>query len=183
MEKACERCGTAFKYRRSQEGRARFCSRRCLGLFNAERLQKQREEYAAEHGSRTFGREPWAKTHAKGMRLSPGSEFRAGHRPANKLPVGSVTQRTDKNGAVRAWVKIAEPNTWRLRAVVVWEATHGPLPRGRLVHHRDRNPLNDDLSNLAALTRAEHVKEHQQDSDRSPRGQGGRARLRASRTA
>jgi hypothetical protein len=172
-----------FKYRRSQADRARFCSKHCLGLFNAERLQKQREEYAAETGSRTFGRDPWAKTHAKGMHLSPASEFPRGHRPANKLPVGSVTERPDKNGAVRAWVKVAEPNVWRLRAVVVWEATHGPLPKGRLVHHRDRNPLNDEPSNLEALTRAEHVKEHLTDADRSPRGQGGRARLRASRTA
>ena len=45
--------------------------------------------------------------------------------------------------------------------MVVWEATHGPLPRGQLVHHKDRNPLNDDPTNLEAMTRGEHRKEHQ----------------------
>ncbi|WP_373325089.1 HNH endonuclease [Methylobacterium organophilum] len=29
-----------------------------------------------------------------------------------------------------------------------------------MVHHRDRNPLNDALENLVALTRAEHALEH-----------------------
>ncbi len=75
--------------------------------------------------------------------------------------VGSVTIRTSrKTGKQRAWVKVAEPNAWKLRAVLVWEAVHGPLPRGMLVHHRDRNTLNDAPRNLQALTRSKHINEH-----------------------
>ncbi len=163
MEKPCERCGTAFYCKPSHATRARYCSKRCLGLANADRLQVQREEFAAATGSRTFGKDPWAKTHAKGMHLSPGSEFRPGQRPTNVLVVGAVTIRTDKAGRPRAWVKVAEPNTWRLRAVVAWEAIHGPLPARQLVHHRDRDSLNDDPANLQSLTRSQHLAEHRQE--------------------
>lgn len=95
-----------------------------------------------------------------GQRLSPGTEFRPGGPAHNRLPVGSVRIRTFR-GVKRAWVKVAEPNVWRERAKVVWEREHGrPIPRGRVIHHRDRDSLNDDPSNLVALTRSEHAREH-----------------------
>lgn len=162
MEKSCDQCGRSYRCKPSHAERRRFCSKRCLGISNGERLQAQRAEYAARTGSRNFGVEPWSKTHAKGRHLSPASEFKRGQRPANLMPVGSVTIRKTKSGR-RAFVKVAEPNRWKERATVVWEATHGPLRKGRVVHHRDRNPLNDELSNLEALTRAQHAEEHQQE--------------------
>lgn len=91
-----------------------------------------------------------------------GGTFRSGNL-TNLQPVGtvSVRRRHGRGGEPRAWVKVSEhPNVWRLRAVVVWEAAHGPLPRGRLVHHRDRDTLNDALENLEATTRADHLLEH-----------------------
>jgi hypothetical protein len=95
-----------------------------------------------------------------GQRLSPRTEFQPGQPAHNRLPVGSLTIRM-RFGSQRAFVKIAEPNVWRERAKVVWEAAHGmALPRGMVVHHKDRDPLNDDISNLAAMTRAEHAAEH-----------------------
>ncbi len=166
-EKRCEHCGATFRYKPSHEGRAKFCSRSCLGAANHVRLELARDRVAAETGSRYFGKEPWSKTHAKGLHLSPESEFKPGHTPTNRLPVGAVTIRNDKNGAPRAWVKVAEPSRWRLRAVLNWEATHGSLPKGRVVHHRDRDSLNDDPDNLLALTPSEHAKEHQGDLTRA----------------
>lgn len=176
-ERPCEHCGQSFTYKASREGRARFCSQRCLGYANKERLERQRAEVFAATGSRTFGVEPWSKTHAKGLHLSPRSEFAAGHTPRNKLPVGTVTVRNDKNGRPRAWVKVAEPNRWKLRAVVTWEATHGQLPKGQLVHHCDRDSLNDRLENLQALTSSQHAKEHEQDLIRSRQDRRGLASL------
>jgi hypothetical protein len=32
-----------------------------------------------------------------------------------------------------------------------------------VIHHKDRNPLNDDVCNLEALTRSEHIKTHRDD--------------------
>jgi hypothetical protein len=37
---------------------------------------------------------------------------------------------------------------------------NGSLPRGSVVHHKDRNSENDALDNLQAMTRAAHAEEH-----------------------
>lgn len=60
----------------------------------------------------------------------------------------------------RAWVKVAEPNVWKLRAQLVWEQKNGPIPRGFGVHHRDENTLNDEIDNLELLNKAEHLAIH-----------------------
>lgn len=57
-------------------------------------------------------------------------------------------------------MKVAEPNKWKKRAIAVLESANGPLPRGMVVHHIDRDALNDAPSNLVALTRSQHVEEH-----------------------
>jgi hypothetical protein len=156
----CQRCGHSFRIKPSHLGRAKFCSKTCLGHANKVRLEALRAKVFAETGSKTFGKEPWSKTHGKGKHFSPATEFKPGTRPANKLEVGAVTIRNDKNGRPRAWVKVAEPNRWRTRAIAVWEAKHGPLPKGKIVHHRDRDSLNDEIENLQALTPSEHAHEH-----------------------
>lgn len=76
--------------------------------------------------------------------------------------IGTVTIRVrhKRGGVQRAWVKVAQPNAWKLRAQVVWEQTHGPLPRGMGVHHKDENTLNDELANLEATTKAAHMETH-----------------------
>ncbi len=97
----------------------------------------------------------------KGIHLSPDSEFKPGHDSGRSKPIGYVAIRTrSRDGRERAWVKIGEPNRWMLRARLTWISVNGPIPDGCLVHHRDRNPLNDDIANLEAMTRAEHLAEH-----------------------
>lgn len=89
------------------------------------------------------------------------TEFAPGQAAHNHLPVGSVRVRRETHtGLDRAWVKTAEPNVWRKRAVLAWEAEHGPVARGLVIHHRDRDSLNDAPANLQALTRKEHADEH-----------------------
>jgi len=100
----------------------------------------------------------------RGERRSVATEFTPGQEAHNRLPIGAVRVRRETHtGLDRAWVKTAEPNVWRKRAVVVWEELNGPVPRGSVVHHRDRNSLNDESSNLQALTRKEHAVEHSQE--------------------
>lgn len=99
-----------------------------------------------------------------GERRGRDTEFQAGRPARNWLPVGSVRVRIETHtGLPRAWVKVGEPNVWKKRAVVVWEAEHGALPRGYVVHHKDRNSLNDAPANLEALTRKAHADEHRQE--------------------
>ena len=108
----------------------------------------------------TKGRAPWNKD-LKGIHLSPESEFKPGQQsPKPYVPVGSERVRIDKNGKPRMFVKIADPNVWKLRAVLNWEAIHGPVQRGSVVHHKDRDTLNDSVLNLQPLDRSRHLAEH-----------------------
>jgi hypothetical protein len=89
--------------------------------------------------------------------LPPYKRLRA--RSPGPTPVGTVRQWRDPAGSLRAWVKVSH-DRWRLRAVLVYELHHGPVPPGCVVHHRDRCSLNDEPENLVALTRADHAAEH-----------------------
>ena len=44
--------------------------------------------------------------------------------------------------------------------VAVWEKHNGPVPAGYVVHHVDHDPLNNELSNLQIMSRAEHQVHH-----------------------
>lgn len=53
---------------------------------------------------------------------------------------------------------------------LVWEAAHGrPVPPGHVVHHRDRNKLNNDPANLEDRPRSDHSREHALDQARQRR--------------
>ena len=111
------------------------------------------------------GTVPWNKG-KKGIRNSPATEFKKGQRGRNWLPVGSMSIRKDKNSASRRFIKISEPNIWKLFAVCVWEAEHGAIPRGLVLHHIDGDSLNDAVQNLCVLTRAAHITIHRLDLSR-----------------
>lgn len=44
----------------------------------------------------------------------------------------------------------------------IYTAHYGPIPQGWHVHHIDHNPLNNDPSNLAAISAEDHLKHHGQ---------------------
>ena len=46
----------------------------------------------------------------------------------------------------------------------VWEMSHGLIPDGYDVHHKDGDRHNNDLDNLELLTKAEHIEHHRQES-------------------
>jgi hypothetical protein len=45
----------------------------------------------------------------------------------------------------------------------IWKASHGPIPSGAHIHHRDGNALNNALDNLACLSDGEHKAAHAAD--------------------
>jgi HNH endonuclease len=169
-EVTCEICATVFLVKPYRKDLARFCSGKCRSSWVARKyLNKGPKPWAAKnldghrHKSGTrfkLGHEPWNKD-MKGIHLSPQSEFQKGRESETKMPLGSVVERTrQREGYPRAWVKVAEPNKWELRARLVWAAHNGPIPRGMIVHHKDRNALNDEIDNLQMMTKAEHMNEH-----------------------
>jgi len=168
VDLTCQVCCAPFSVPQYRADTARFCSRECKGSSIAARfLNKGPKPWAAKnleghrHKSPTkfkAGHATWNKD-MKGIHLSPASEFKPGHAPTVHLPVGSVVQRTRKReGYPRAWVKVAEPNKWELLARIVWAKHNGPIPRGMIVHHKDRNAINDEIGNLQMMTKAEHVR-------------------------
>ena len=42
----------------------------------------------------------------------------------------------------------------------IWEINNGALPEGYVVHHKDGDKLNDDISNLELMEWGEHTSHH-----------------------
>ena len=97
--------------------------------------------------------------------------FVKGTSPNNRCPVGTVRVRTrhKRNAERRAFVKVAEPNVWVLRARNVWQLKHGAIPPGMGIHHKDGNKLNDEIGNLELVSKAEHLDEHRASFDHAAR--------------
>lgn len=154
----CENCEEGFTRKRSKGRPTRFCSQKCYHLW--------RKKNGITTGQFKKGLIPWNKD-LKGIHLSPGSEFKKGDIPKNKLSVGSVQIRQSKKrkGHPRAYIKTAEPNIWRLRCHTVWERHFGEIPKGMLIHHIDRDTLNDEITNLAGVSRSRHMQEHRPEFD------------------
>ena len=69
--------------------------------------------------------------------------------------------RTRANGYVLRRVKPNGAKPYRLEHRLVWEAAHGPIPKGHHVHHL--NGIKDDnrLENLVALSPKDHHTQHE----------------------
>lgn len=147
----CEKCGKGFKRCKSGDRPIRFCSQECYHAW--------RKENNITTNQFKKGDVPWNKN-LKGIHLSPKSEFKKGHKKSVTYPIGTVKIRYFKrNDTRRAFIKVAD-NAWKLRCHVVWEKAYGPIPKGLLVHHNDRDTLNDNLTNLSLVSRAAHMNEH-----------------------
>jgi len=149
----CDQCGVGFKRDKQGARVIRFCSQACYHLW--------REQTGASNtGQFKSGHKTWNKG-KKGLHLSPESEFKKGHISNRKLPVGAVVIRMRKrDNKQRKWIKIGNPNIWQIHCHYVWEQTYGKISKGLLIHHIDRDTMNDDLNNLALISRAAHLNEH-----------------------
>lgn len=86
------------------------------------------------------------------------TSFRKGESPHNHKPVGTVSVRHNNNrGHKYVYVKVAEPNKWRMLHVVTWEKHNGSVPNGMNIIFLDGNTLNTDIDNLAIINRGENA--------------------------
>ncbi len=75
--------------------------------------------------------------------------FKKGQEPVNHRQVGS--ERITKDGYIE--VKIAEPNKWRLKHLVIWEEANGPVPPKHCIFFMDNDRTNVSLENLRVIPR------------------------------
>lgn len=76
-----------------------------------------------------------------------------------ELPLGAISTRDAGNGQVVRMVKVRmdgpPARRWIQFARWWWEQSLGPVPAGKRICHADGNLLNDEPSNLVALTAGE----------------------------
>ncbi|WP_312428338.1 HNH endonuclease signature motif containing protein [Lacrimispora sp.] len=90
------------------------------------------------------------------------TQFKKGNTPANHKPVGTESVRCNyKKGQKYLYVKVAEPNRWRMKHILVWEKHHGPVPKGKIIIFLDGNVLNTDIDNLMMIDRSVHARMNQ----------------------
>lgn len=77
------------------------------------------------------------------------TQYKKGSTPHNYLPVGS--ERINTDGYVD--IKIADPNKWKQKHLIVWEEANGPVPVDHVVLFGDGDKLNVVLDNLLLVTR------------------------------
>ncbi|HCC10124.1 MAG TPA: HNH endonuclease [Atlantibacter hermannii] len=127
--------------------------------FGCSRTPEQVHAFRKQMGLRTGRTGSFEKGHTpfnagtKGVMKPNSGSFQRGARPSNHRPVGS--ERVSVDGYVE--LKVAEPNTWKLKHREVWKNRHGNIPVGMCVTFKDNNPLNCALDNLELITRAEHA--------------------------
>ena len=97
-------------------------------------------------------------SHNKGKKMPPdtyekvkGTMFKKGSVPKNYRPVGS--ERISVDGYIE--VKVADPNVWKLKHRVIWEAANEPIPENHALIFLDGNSLNCVMENLKLVTRSE----------------------------
>lgn len=80
------------------------------------------------------------------------TSFKKGRLSHNHKPVGH--ERLTKDGYIM--IKVAEPNKFRLKQLVVWERYYGKLPSERLIRFLDEDRSNCNIDNLMIIPRAVH---------------------------
>ena len=99
------------------------------------------------------GAKPW-NTDTKGVCVANSGSFQKGHRPKNWKPIGSERICTG-DGCIL--IKVAEPNVWKYKHVVIWTAKHGEVKAGHVIRFKDSNQLNCALDNLEEVSKPVHL--------------------------
>lgn len=101
------------------------------------------------------GNVPWNKG-KKGYMGANATSFKKGNRPHNTHPIGTSVVF---QGFI--CIKVAEPNIWKFRSKMVWEAHHGAIPKGFVVWHKNGKSNDDRLENLTLRHRSELLRINQ----------------------
>lgn len=132
--------------------------------YTKEQMKAYYARFKLDSGLRGYfqkGHEP-ANKGKKGISY-PGMEatqFKKGNKAANWVPIG--TERVNADGYVEVKVDDGKKQkNWKGKHIVLWEAVHGPVPKGYVVIFGDGNNRNFELNNILPVTRAQLVRLNQ----------------------
>lgn len=109
-------------------------------------------------GAFPAGHKPWNNgTKGQGLTGPNSGSFKTGQQPKNTMKVGEEVLRPDGY----LWVKIEEPNKWRQKHYLEWEAANGSVPEGNVLWNIDNDPLNTSPENYELMPRSELVRLNQ----------------------
>ncbi|KKM99553.1 hypothetical protein LCGC14_1146770 [marine sediment metagenome] len=154
----------------------------CHRTFEAGRINKvwcaeckdsRRKEYQARYD--TGRKEPCPRCGTpKGFRAllcrSCDNKDRAVRHLGENNPNWRQGRTSDKLGYVyvriRPGAHRAGQHAYRAEHRVVWEAAHGPIPKGWIIHHLNGIKGDNRIENLAAMPRSEHHIRHAEPYER-----------------
>ena len=90
------------------------------------------------------------------------TQFKKGHRNGRALenyqPIGA--ERISKDGYLERKTNDDMPlqKRWRAVHLLIWEAAHGPLPKGHAIRFKNGDKTDIQLSNLELLSRADNMR-------------------------
>jgi len=125
--------------------------------FGTDYTHSQLKSYYANHKLNSGQDGRFQKGHVPANKGKKGvggwepTQFKKGHKPWNYRPVG--TERVNGDGYVD--IKIADPNKWKGKHILIWEAANGPVPKGHVIIFGDGNKLNFGIDNLILVSRAQ----------------------------
>ncbi len=136
----CRACHLARLHAEQSTASARQAmSERTKGIPKSEPTKERMREAAKQ-------RDP--------ARYEKGASKRRGRPSGQGAPVG--TERVSRG---RVLVK-CEDGKWRYRYQRMWEAKHGPVPKGFMIHHINFDPMDDRDDNFRLMTKGDHTKLH-----------------------
>src|SRR5882724_5029715 len=78
---------------------------------------------------------------------------------------GRIYRRYPNSGRKNAerYYTLVSGGGFRIYHRDLWEKHNGPIPDGFYIHHKDKNPFNNDISNYECLSPLEHASRHLDD--------------------
>jgi hypothetical protein len=95
--------------------------------------------------------------HPDAIARSSKTRFKSGNLPVNTLNDGVITTRLDKHGVKHKYIRISQANWQELRRYN-WEKVYGPIPEGMCIVYKTTNYIDDDVSNLEMISKAQNMK-------------------------
>ena len=136
-----------------------------LGLKKSESYMKAELERQADRLREAGGAKRYQPGHVtwnKGMKgLDIGgreTRYKKGNKPHNTQPIGH--ERINRDGYLERKVRDGSPSRFNFKPVhrILWEETHGPIPKDHVVVFKNKDRLDVRLENLEMISLVENAR-------------------------